>query len=129
MQKNRTGLILGLVFGGLGLLALLVVGGCAGLYYFGSKRAEQVKEEQAATAASLPTRDEFRAKWMGKTKEEVLAAFGKPTRTTEQNNDTTWHYGNMFIGDGYARDPVTGKPLLLVNIGVGRDGRVTRVEF
>lgn len=84
-----------------------------------------------ATTTELPTRDEFRANWIGKTQDEVLKAFGKPIQThdTQGSITTTWEYGELMGKQEYARDPVTGKPLRYVRFQITRDGKVTGVEF
>lgn len=124
-RKSNTGLVVGLVLGGAGLLLVLVVGGCVGFLYLGKKDTTKQAVQQ------LPTRDEFRAKWVGKTSAELLAALGKPESTDDyQGSPTvTWHYGELFGSQAYARDPVTDKPERFVRFEIGRDGVIIKVEF
>ncbi len=87
--------------------------------------AKSPPQAQASqTKAKLPTRDEFRAKWIGKTKNEVLAGLGKPTRTIEVEGRQIWYYGPM------AYDPISGKTDSSVSISFPIDGdKVTRIAF
>jgi hypothetical protein len=67
-----------------------------------------------------PTRDEFAKLVVGKTEAELIAALGKPDRTSPVGDDTWWHY------DKAAKDPVTGKVDLSTTVVV-RDGKAVRV--
>ncbi len=57
-----------------------------------------------AAPVEIPTRDEFRSRWMGKSKQEILNGLGKPTRTYSARSDSdSWIYRSI------ARDPISGK--------------------
>lgn len=121
-KKSNTGLIVALVAGIPILFCVVGVAGVVGLRYFGKK------EPTKAEAKELPTRDEFRATWMGKTKDEVLAGLGKPDNTAETDYGRlkeTWHYNKPI----YARDPVTGKPELAIHIRFDSRGIVGEISF
>jgi predicted exporter len=127
-KRGGNGLLIGLLVGG-GLIVLLAVGGCVGLLYLASKGAKEQEKVEAAQAKALPTREEFRAAWMGKTSDELTVAFGKPEYTTENGRVTTWVYGGLTGSKHLARDPVTGKPCDTVWIDVDREGRIVEVRF
>jgi hypothetical protein len=74
----------------------------------------------AAQEKSLPTREEFEAKVIGKTKEQVLAALGKP-EGNNQVGGATWTY------KGLTRDAVTGKGDDHTTLWFDDAGRVSRV--
>ena len=76
----------------------------------------------ASKAAATLTRDEFKAKVMGKTAAEVIAAVGKPDDTSE-GAIRTWKYRDRTT------DPVTGKTDALAFVYFGDDGRVSRVGY
>ncbi len=73
----------------------------------------------AATVAKKPTRDEFRKLVMGKTKDEVAAAVGKPKRTNDDPD--SWVYEDVTI------DPVSGKVDSLIWVYF-EQGRVSKVN-
>lgn len=73
-------------------------------------------------AAKRWTRDEFRALVMGKTKDEVIAAVGKPDKTQEDRTAEYWYY------DKRTYDPVAEKNDNRVQV-VFKDGIVTGVNF
>jgi hypothetical protein len=126
-RKNNTALIVVLVLAG---VCLVAVAGCIGMFALGVSRVQQAADEQQAREMereakkkSLPTRDEFRAKVMGKTPDEVTALVGKPDSTAGASGGVaTWTYRNV------SRDPMTGKTDGPVSVHF-RDGRVERVDF
>lgn len=131
MHKRQAGLIIVLVLGGMALVGVAVVAVCGGLLYLDNQKIAREKEEKAALVA-LPTRDEFRAKWMGKTKEEVLAELGQPAWTTDTqgSQNIIWNYGNALGTKYYAIDQIAGKPLPFVRFEISRRlGIVVGVEF
>ncbi len=77
----------------------------------------------ATTAAKLPTREEFKAKVMGKTADEVIAAIGRPDSTDERLGSSMWSYRDLCY------DPISGKTDRDISIHFGADGRVVRVNF
>lgn len=72
--------------------------------------------------AKKPTRDEFRARIMDKTPDEVIAAIGKPVKTSERGRSQNWYYENCCV------DPVTGNVDNWVQLVI-EEGRVVRVNF
>jgi outer membrane protein assembly factor BamE (lipoprotein component of BamABCDE complex) len=77
---------------------------------------------QAATPTVVPTREEFRAKVMGKTPDEVITAVGKPDSTQESGGNQNWYYEKR------SRDPITGNVDRSAQV-VFEGGRVVRVNF
>lgn len=127
-KKPNTGLILGLVVGGAALLGLVVVGGCVVVFLSAKKSVDEQQVKREAADAQLPTRDEFRAKWEGKTADEFVAAFGKPAFTSEYGDHTSWSYSRLNSDKRLARDPVTGK-VVDVWLDVDKTGRIVRIRF
>jgi len=125
-DPGRTVLIIAVVAAGLFVGAGVLASAVYVLTY------NRVEKQQKAAVEQLPTRDEFRAKWVGRTQGEVVAAFGRPESTDDSQGSPTitLHYGKLFGDQQYARDPVAGKPLNFVRFEVTRDGgRVVGVEF
>jgi hypothetical protein len=129
-RKNNTALIVVLVLAG---VCLVAVAGCIGMFALGVSRVQQAAEEEQAREVerqakekSLPTRDEFRAKVMGKTPDEVTDLVGKPDSIAGASGASggvvTWTYRNV------SRDPVTGKTDGPVSVHF-RNGRVEKVDF
>jgi hypothetical protein len=136
-SRSRIGL---LVFAAAGGLFLLVIVGGIALIVLGrtyDPRAEPSKADAgkavglgdeeaarrgrlAAQETSLPTREEFAAKMIGKTKEQVLAALGKP-ETDNQFGNRSWTYR------GLTRDAITGKGDYHTTLWFDDAGKVSRV--
>jgi hypothetical protein len=95
------GLVLGLVLGGV-LFVTVVIGGLVFAVVAGPKAGAT---QRAAVANRVWTRDEFRAAVMGKTPEEVIAAVGRPSDTSDapDGSPETWYYW------GRVTNPATGK--------------------
>lgn len=95
-SANKIGLMLtigAVAFGG-GLL----VGGFAGCMV----RTQMPKFGSTASQKQM-TRDEFRKLVMGKTKDEVIAAVGKPEFTSKRSDtDEFWNYADLVT------DPISG---------------------
>jgi hypothetical protein len=78
----------------------------------------------AATAANTrATRDDFRTWCTGRTRDEVTAELGRPSRTTETGNYTVWVYERVTY------DPATGKTDAQASLWFLGDGKVDRVRF
>jgi threonine dehydrogenase-like Zn-dependent dehydrogenase len=129
----------------LGLLVLLVLGlgVVGGMYWLLSarqsaqqavamheqmvarERAEQAAARQPVPPADRPaplTRDEFKAKVMGKTPEQVIEAVGNPDRKDAEGADSTWHYDRRTIGPGSKAADATARLAF-------KDGVVAVVHF
>jgi len=74
------------------------------------------------TAKPLMTRDEFTRSVMGKSADEVIAAVGKPDRTSKSGTSETWFY------DEKTTDSVTGKVDITAYVNL-KDGVVYHVHF
>jgi hypothetical protein len=61
------------------------------------------KEEPSKPAVKTHTRDEFRALVLGRTRDQVIEAVGKPDKTQDADGDIYWYYQKRTV------DPVTGK--------------------
>lgn len=122
-DPGRTVLIVALVVAGLFVGAGVLASAVYVLTY------NRVEKQQKAAVEQLPTRDEFQAKWVGRTRDEVLAAFGKPESTDEYQGRQTWHYGEVAGDQAYARDPIADKPIRFVRLEFDRDGKVVKVGF
>jgi outer membrane protein assembly factor BamE (lipoprotein component of BamABCDE complex) len=101
------------IFGTFGLVVLLAVG--LGAYYFVGKKGD-------GTSAKVYTRQEFSAKVIGKTSDEVIAAVGKPNSTQQFGRDPNWYY------DYRTYDPITGKKDPMIQV-VFVNGVVERVNY
>jgi hypothetical protein len=95
------GLVLGLVLGGV-LFVTVIVGGLVFAVVAGPKAGATQRAADAA-AARVWTRDEFRAAVMGKTPEEVIAAVGRPTSTSDHPDGSPW----IWYYDGRVTNPAT----------------------
>jgi outer membrane protein assembly factor BamE (lipoprotein component of BamABCDE complex) len=121
-KSGISGVALGVIIGG-SVLLLVVVAVCGGLLWFGALGARQAEQQQKKQEATLPTRDEFRTKIMGKTADEVIALIGKPDTTQDHGGgDQNWYY------DHVSRDPVNGKTDTSVQV-IFENGRVVKVNF
>ena len=78
--------------------------------------------EGPAEPAPIP-REDFKARVMGKTKDEVLEAIGKPSSTSETGRLSSWYYKNRTF------DPLTNKPDRFIVVSFGADGKVRGVNF
>ena len=113
----------------IGIVLFFVVVGVGTFLALGARGVQQAAEEEQAREVerqakekSLPTRDEFRAKVMGKTTDEVTDLVGKPDSVAASGGAATWTYRNV------SRDPVTGKTDGPVSVHF-RNGRVEKVDF
>jgi hypothetical protein len=104
-------------FGLLGLFLALVFG--IPLTYLALKKKPLAEE---GPERIVYTRDEFRAKVIGKTQNDVLSAVGKPDRTIDLGDTTTWTYRDR------ARDAITGKLDGLIQVTF-QSGRAMDVSF
>jgi hypothetical protein len=78
----------------------------------------------AATAANTrATRDDFRKWCTGRTRDEVTAELGRPSRTTEVGNYNVWVYERVTY------DPTTGKTDPEASLWFLADGKVNKVRF
>jgi outer membrane protein assembly factor BamE (lipoprotein component of BamABCDE complex) len=104
------------------LLAILViVAAQLALFLIGWGRDNNYTHEQNEQQKLL-TREEFKQLILGKTEDEVLAAAGKPSSTSQADDATYWHYADR------TRDPVTGEADSDVQV-VFKHGRVAVVNF
>lgn len=80
--------------------------------------------ERAKAAARLApiSRDEFRAKVMGKTPGQVIEAVGRPDNTSDVGGESTWFYRHRTL------DPVSQLVDSLAHV-VFKDGVVARVNY
>lgn len=81
------------------------------------------KAASTQQAKKTYTREEFRKLVVGKTKDEVLAAFGRPDSTREPGDGNSWTYSNV------SHDPVSGKADMLTRLHFDRDNKVKEVSF
>lgn len=87
----------------------------------GTKQQQpQQKQTQQKKSKLPPTRDEMRAKLMGKSKAEVLKLIGRPDRTT----DAGWQYEG-----GISYDPIAQRVDSLVFIWFDEAGNVGQIDF
>lgn len=108
-------------------LALLVVvcGGGAVLFFAMTWRVKDAAERihaEKAEAAKRMTREEFRKLLVGKTKDEVIAAVGRPEQTSD-GVMSLWSYYDRTV------DPVTGKVDAVAHVHFDRSGVVVRVNY
>jgi len=68
------------------------------------------------------TRDEFKARVVGKTEAEVIAAVGKPSQTSDSGATRYWYYEEVTT------DPATGKIDYRAQLVIER-GKVTGVSY
>lgn len=61
------------------------------------------REQELNSKTGMMLRDDFRKAVLGKTKQEVIQAIGKPEDTNDSGDYSFWRY------DGQTKDPVTGK--------------------
>lgn len=100
MARRNQALVIGLIVGGAALAAFLVVSAAVAVLVL---RDGKSAGTTAANTSAKMTRDEFKAAYMGKTKDEVLKALGKPHRTN-QNAEDSWTYQGR-----YTYDPISGR--------------------
>lgn len=112
-----------IVVGGVGLL------GCGGLgvvlmaTWTTARPPAATPSGPAVTAAAKKyTRKEFETLVMGKTEDEVLAAVGKPSSTSNNGGALRWYYSDMTI------DPVTSKPDVYIQVCFER-GKVNLINY
>lgn len=82
----------------------LMIGAC--VVACGSHATTSTKKAatKAKAKSKLPTREEFRQAYMGKTKDEILESLGRPDSTTEYSDKHhSWMYKNAKM------DPISGK--------------------
>lgn len=122
--RSNTGnsIALWLILAGVGGILLLCGGVTAfGVYMlYGVGKAVQ---EARPTHAKRFTRDEFREMLMEKTKEEVIAAVGRPEYTTEPGSGHYWRYGNITY------DPVSGKTDASAYVRFNSFNKVAAVDY
>jgi hypothetical protein len=91
-----------------GLLFLIVLA-CAGLWFVGSRAANQAVEraeaEAAKEAAMVMTREQWEKAVMGKTPDELIASVGRPNRTIDNPDKTLWRWSYF----DRVTNPVTGQ--------------------
>lgn len=122
MARRNQALVIGLIVGGAALgLFLLISAAVAVLVLRDGKSAGTTGA--AGVQAGKMTRDEFKAAYMGKTKDEVLKALGRPYRTDENDRDHLWEY------KGFTVDQVTGKPDSRTCIWFNSNSLVKDVNF
>lgn len=116
------------VLAAVGVVCFVLIVGCGGFLWFGMRGIKEVAEDEKAAAeardakaAELPTREQFDAKWVGKTKDEVLAGLGKPDATNKAGPSDFWMYRNR------TRDAATGKVYFDTTLWFDDHGRVERV--
>jgi outer membrane protein assembly factor BamE (lipoprotein component of BamABCDE complex) len=127
-KKSNTGLIVGLVVGGL-VLMLLVVAGVFALLVIpsGNRRpanppAAQSKAADTEVAKRVYDRPEFEKLVKGKNKSQILNLLGKPEKT-DVGESGTWYY------DRITREPVTGKVDESTRIWFNQEGFVTEARY
>lgn len=76
----------------------------------------------ASAPAPTLTRDQFKAAVMGKTPDEVVKKFGRPSRTSEVLGDDVWYFQDI------AYDPVANRTDWRTQV-VFRNGRVIGVNY
>lgn len=117
MNRNQT-LLIGAIVGAAALL--IFVASAAGIAILSLSSGDRT----VSVSSSKMSRDEFRNAYMGKTKDEVLKALGKPKRTDEnQSIYHLWEYG------GYTIDKVTGKKDRQTFVYFSPSGRVNDINF
>jgi uncharacterized membrane protein len=126
-RSGNTGLVIALLVGG-GVVALLLLGGCVGmLFWAGSSAppppvaAPQAPVAKAGEAKVPPTREEFRERVVGKSKDEIVRLLGRPAKTNAAAGDDGWEYEKV------ARDAATGKADDRTTLWFDAHGRVERV--
>jgi hypothetical protein len=82
----------------------------------------QAKSFTEAPKAALLSREDFKAKVMGKTTAEVTKAVGKPDSTIETGTTKRWSYDRKTV------DPVTNKPDSRAQV-VFENDKVARIGF
>jgi outer membrane protein assembly factor BamE (lipoprotein component of BamABCDE complex) len=92
------------------------------LYLIGWEPTKSNLEHEQNQAQQLVTRDEFKQRIMGKTKDEVLAAAGRPSTTSQEESMSYWHYAER------TKDPLTGARDSAVQV-VFEYGRVVAVNY
>lgn len=118
------------VLAAIGCVIFVVVVSCGTVAALGWGKHKQAVEEEArqaedqakAAAAKAYTREEFKAKVMGKTEAEVIAAVGKPNDTSGAGGGVRWYYTRVTT------DPATGKTDGRISVWF-EGGRVVSVNF
>lgn len=94
---------------------LFLLAGCA------AGTAPTVPTAQTAPKKAV-TRAEFKSQWVGKTTDDLLAAFGRPHRTADFDGFSVWTYHDILT------DPVTGKPDIVTEVVI-RGGKVEKTNW
>jgi hypothetical protein len=77
----------------------------------------------ATEADNRATRDDFRARFTGKSEDEVTAELGRPSQTTEVGNYTVWVYERVSY------DPASGKTDPQASLWFRHGRTVEKVRF
>jgi outer membrane protein assembly factor BamE (lipoprotein component of BamABCDE complex) len=101
-------------------LCLCATAGCSGNATSDNKAKSEAK---GATEGKVYTREQFRALIIGKTREEVIKAVGKPERTQEVSG-----YGEYWFYRNLTKDPITDKLDFSAQV-VFENGVVNRVNY
>ena len=118
-MKSNPRLLIGLIVGGAAAIIFAIACAVVGVVVF----ANRTTTTESASAPTGPiTREEFRAKYIGKTKAEIFAALGKPDLTFDSPPKECWHYRNI------TRDAISGKVDAVTDLYFDRDGRVASVH-
>jgi hypothetical protein len=118
-----------------GLLVACGVGGVAALWLtrramVAERQVEELSriEAEAKMAAAkdeaakaMKTRQEWRKRLVGKTKDEVLKEAGKPHRTDDTTGD--WSYDRRSV------NPISGNTDPIMWVRFDKSGKVERVDF
>jgi hypothetical protein len=104
-------------FAALVLLGALAAAGCR------DRTTTPAGGVPAADANGRATRDDFRKRFTGRTRDEVTAELGRPARTTEVGNYTVWVYERVTY------EPATGKTDPEASLWFLGDGKVDKVRF
>jgi hypothetical protein len=117
-----------LAVGAIGLVVLALIAGIVLLFVLGwSARVSSnpvsgpaaVTTSDGSSKAAPITRDEFKAKVIGKTTAEVLEAVGKPDSTALSSPGNYWYYQRKTF------DPVTGKNDQTAAVTIEKDKAVS----
>lgn len=74
----------------------------------------------------LPTRDELKARLIGKTRDETIEAIGRPDSTSEIGNWQVWYYRA-----GHSYDPIAQKPDVRLTVWFDNndDGKARALDY
>lgn len=114
-HRNQRPLIIGLIVGGASLAVILA--GCCGAFLLWPTT------KTGGPHIGKLTRDEFKQKYTGQTKEVILKDLGRPKSVSDYDIQAAWHYG------GVTHDPISGKDDSSMIIWIGNDGRVIYIDF